>query len=153
MKIKIIVTMFYLLLAGSLMAQSSALKIEEARHGNTARRGILPRDENGNRIEPEPGYDFYTIQVKVTKNCSIETVRIWLAGGEVLPLSIQNGGTQQKAKKEETLILLANNQQKMDKKSNPNSAKKMKAAALLEIKINKKTYFLNVQNIEEILPQ
>jgi hypothetical protein len=154
MKIKLLWLMLFLGFLNNAMAQSSVLKIENAKHGNTARRGILPRDENGNFIEPtEQGHDFYTIETRVTKNSNVETVRLWLKSGEVLPLSINNNGTQQKVKKGESLFLTANTQKKIDPKTIRNAPKKIKDIALVEVKINKKTYFLPVAQMDEILPQ
>lgn len=154
MKSKFLGLMLFLGFLSNAMAQNAFLKIENAKHGNTARRGILPRDENGNFIEPtEQGHDFYTIEVHISKNSNVETVRLWLKSGEVLPLSINNNATQQKVKKGETLFLTANNQQKIAPKNVPNAPKNMKGVALIEVKINKKTYFLSVAQIDEILPQ
>ncbi len=154
MKIHFLWLMLFLGFLNNAKAQSSLLKIENAKHGNTARRGILPRDDNGNIIEvAEQGHDFYTIEAKATKNSSIEAVRLWLKSGEVLPLSINNNGTQQKIKKGETLFFTANTQKKLTPKTIRNAPKNMKDMALVEVKINKKTYFLPIAQIDEILPQ
>ena len=149
-KIKIFFACSMLFLTLSSCAQTSFVKLGSAKHGNTARRGILPRDENGNMIEPTDGHDFYAVEMIVKKSCTIETAMFWKGNSTCHPLTIDNQKTKIRCKKGDKIVFTANSSVQ------PRPAAPLatpKGEATLDIIINGKHFLIGIEKFEEILPE
>jgi hypothetical protein len=128
---------------------SVSLTIKQAAHGNTSRRGILPRDENGKEIEPPPGFDYYNLQVIVSGDCGVEAQHFCI-DGKCLTLTIQNKKGKVDCKKGETIIMNASADPAMGEIKKCTS--KYAGPAQLVCKVNGKEQKIEIKKMEEILP-
>ena len=62
---------FLLVLLVSTTSCTAQIEVMSATKGNTGNRGIQPRDEQGNRIDPPKGKDYYALEMKTNASARL----------------------------------------------------------------------------------
>ncbi len=144
---------FFLVLLLATTSCNAQIDLLSASKGNTGHRGILRRDENGNHIEPPKGKDYYALELKTKRGCTVEIVNLTIKGndGQIVNLSpkfTENDAEKQKLKAEQTFYLRA------EREDSASASKQiLKGEGLLTMKINGKKMSLPVENFTMIMPQ
>ena len=63
------------------------INVVAARHGNTARTGAQPRDENGRLADRPQGHDFYQLTLTVQTPCELIPICLWADQQFAIPFS------------------------------------------------------------------
>ncbi len=146
---------FYFFLVLSLFTTSCAAQIDvlSATKGNTGHRGIIPRDENGNHIEQPKGRDYYALEMKAKKACTIELMSLTVKTNEGQIFNLTPSFTDGNAKKNK----IAADQTFYVRAERDDSVKEvkqiMKGEGLLQTKINGKVKTVAIENFTLTLPQ
>ena len=135
----------------SCAAQNNALEIVSAQKGNTGFRGRVPKEDIN---KPNEGKDFYLIQLKAKKNCTIKVVGLQVHKGDfkanqLFPVN-NEGQTTIKLKKGESCELKAELSDKA--KESLFKGDYPVGSGRLDLKIGKQTVWLDIVKFEEILP-
>ena len=144
---------FCLILSLSITSCTAQIDVLSATKGNTGHRGILPRDENGNHIEQPKGRDYYALEMKVKKACTIELMSLMVKTNEGQIFNLTPSFTDGDAKKNK----ITANQTFYVRAERDDSAKAIKqivkGEGLLKAKINGKVKTLAIENFTLTLPQ
>lgn len=147
MKISHLIIVAFLTLTSSCTAQK-ALECVNAQRGNTGHRGIVPAEEMD---KPREGKDFFALELKAKKKCTLELVNLTVKGygGQVLlKPTFENNTSKMSLKAGESCYV------RVEKESNTTVAKpNIKNAGSLTVKVNGKTMVMPIEKFEEIMPQ
>jgi hypothetical protein len=144
---------FLLMLLVSTTSCTAQIEVISASRGNTGHRGIQPRDEQGNRIDPPKGRDYYNLDMKTKGACTVELLHLTVKtnDGQILTLSpMFTDGDRKKNKMiaEQTFYVRA----EIDEMAKP-TKQTLKGEGLLKVKINGKTKTVPIENFTLTLPQ
>ena len=145
----------YFLLTLLVIATSCTAQIDvlTATKGNTGHRGIIPRDENGNHIEQPKGRDYYSLELKAKKNCTVELISLTVKTDDGKTLNLVPSFTDGDRKKNK----ITANQTFYVRAERDDSAKEIKqivkGEGALTAKINGKAKALAIENFTFTLPQ
>jgi hypothetical protein len=124
------------------------IEIVKAQKGNTGFRGRVPKEDMN---KPNQGHDFYILDIKALKDCSVEASELIVLkeNNQVVSLNTtSNEGIKKfNLKRGERIFLKANN----DGTAKPSSIIPKSNCSLI-LTINKKKTILEIQKIEDILP-
>jgi hypothetical protein len=126
------------------------IEIVKAQKGNTGFRGRVPKEDMN---KPNQGKDFYILEIKAVKDCYIQLVNLAVdKNKQTIFLSIANdeGRDEFLLKKGDHIFLRAEVGETNITVKNINTA--LNCLARLCVKINQKQEMLDIQKIEEILP-
>jgi hypothetical protein len=142
----LIFTLFISLLTACTTLKS--LECVNAQRGNTGNVGIIPADEIN---KPRQGKDYFTLELKAAKNCTVEIVDLIVKdyGGQVLLKPVfENNTSKMNLKANETCYI------RVEKENNAAVAKpSIPNIGSLTVKINGKTKMMTIENFQEIMPQ
>jgi hypothetical protein len=138
----------FLFLALSCTSSKSLLECVNARRGNTGNVGIISADED---YKPKAGKDYFTLELKAVKNCTIEIVHLIVKdyGGQVLLKPVfENLTSKMTLKAGETCYI------RVEKEPNTTVAKpNIEKVGSLTLRVNGETMVLPIEKFEEIIPQ
>ena len=144
---------FLLILLVSTASCTAQIEVMSATKGNTGHRGIQPRDEQGNRIDPPKGRDYYSLEMKTKKACTVEllTLTVKTIDGKILtmtPMFTDGDRKKNKMTAEQTFYVRA----EIDETAK--AAKQiLKGEGLIRVKIGGKIKTLPIENFTLTLPQ
>ena len=126
----------------------SLLECVNARRGNTGNVGIIPAGED---YKPKAGKDYFTLELKAVKKCTLEIVHLIVKdyGGQVLLKPVfENLTSKMMLKAGETGYI------RVEKEPNITVAKpNIEKVGSLTLKVNGETVVLPIEKFEEIIPQ
>jgi hypothetical protein len=130
-------------------AQKIMVECTQAQRGNTGYRGIVPKGEENTPLQ---GKDYFQVQIKTGKACTIELVSLTVKdyGGQVVlkPVFSENSKSKMATKAGETYYV------RVEKEDNVTVAKPAIATeGLLIYKVGKKLVKMPIEKFEMILPQ
>ena len=133
-------------------SQSAFLEVVNPTKGNTGHRGILPRDENGQPIEMPKGKDYFQLDLKAKRNCTVKIVHMTVKTSPnaqcVLNPTFEKNETLHVFKKNDIFSL------RVEKEENvPNAKSIMINEGKLTVKVNGKLVNLLIKEFTLILPQ
>jgi hypothetical protein len=124
------------------------IEIVKAQKGNTGFRGRVPKEDMN---KPSPGYDFYILDIKVLKDCTLEANELIVMKADKQALSLNttgDGGIKKfSLKRGESIFIRAN----ADETAKPSSTMPKSNCSLI-LRINKQKTVLEILKIEDILP-
>jgi hypothetical protein len=132
----------------SCVSSKSLLECVNARKGNTGNVGIIPAGED---YKPPVGKDYFTLELKTVKPCTIEIVQLIVKdyGGQVvLKPFFENFTSKMTLKAGETCYI------RVEKEPNMTVAKpNIEKMGSLMLKVNGEMMVLPIEKFEEIIPQ
>ena len=144
---------FLLILLVSTASCTAQIEVMSATKGNTGHRGIQPRDEQGNRIDPPKGKDYYALEMKTKGACTVELLNLTVKINEgkiltVAPMFTDGDRKKNKMTAEQTFYVRA----EIDEAAKA-TKQILKGEGVLKVKINGKTKTLPIENFTLTLPQ
>jgi hypothetical protein len=138
----------FLFLILSCTSSKSLLECVNARKGNTGHVGAIPA---GDDYKPKEGKDYFTLELKTVKNCTLEIVHLIIKdyGGQVLLKPVfENLTSKMTLKAGETCYI------RVEKEPNITVFKpNIEKMGSLMLKVNGETVVLPIEKFEEIIPQ
>jgi hypothetical protein len=130
-------------------AQKNRVECAQAQRGNTGHRGIVPK---GEEYTPTQGKDYFAVQIKTPKACTIELVSLTVKdyGGQVVlkPIFAEHNTTKMKTQAGQIYYI------RVEKDADITVAKPAIATeGVLTYKIGNKLMKLPIEKFEMILPQ
>ena len=144
---------FLLVLLVSTTSCTAQIEVMSATKGNTGHRGILPRDEQGNRIEPPKGKDYYALQMKTKGACTVELLNLTVKTDEGKILNVSpmfTDGDRKKNKMTADQIFYV--RAEIDEAAKA-TKQVLKGEGVLKVRINGKIRTLPIENFTLTLPQ
>jgi hypothetical protein len=133
-------------------ACTAQIEVLGATKGNTGHRGIVPRDADGNHMPMPQGKDYYALELKAKRVCSVEIISLTVKtdDGQTMTLKpvFTEGGKKAKLTADKVSYLRAERDE-----SATTSKQALKGEGLLKLKINGKLRTLPIENFTLILPQ
>jgi hypothetical protein len=124
------------------------IEIVKAQKGNTGFRGRVPKEDMN---KPNQGHDFYILDIKALKDCNIEASELIVVKANKQVISLNTTGNEDvkkiNLKRGERIVLKAND----DGTAKPSSIISKSNCSLI-LTINKKKIIIEIQKIEDILP-
>ncbi len=144
---------FLLMLLVSTTSCTAQIEVMTATKGNTGHRGIQPRDEEGNRIDPPKGRDYYSLEMKTKGACTVELLNLTVKTNDgkilsVAPMFTDGDRKKNKMTADKTFYVRA----EIDETAKA-TKQIMKGEGLLKVRINGKVRTLPVENFTLTLPQ
>jgi hypothetical protein len=143
---------FLTLLFFATTACTAQIEVVNANKGNTGHRGIVPRDADGNHMPMPQGKDYYALELKAKRGCSVEVISLTVKtdDGQTMTLNpaFTEGGKKAKLTADKICYLRAERDE-----SATASKQTLKGEGLLKFKINGKIKTLPIENFTLILPQ
>ena len=144
---------FLLILLVSATSCTAQIEVISATKGNTGHRGIQPRDEQGNRIDPPKGRDYYSLEMKTKGVCTVELLNLTIKGNDgqiitVPPMFTDGDRKKNKMTADQTFYIRAEREE-----SAKVSKQILKGEGLLKVRINGKVRTLPIENFTLTLPQ
>ncbi len=144
---------FLLILLVSTASCTAQIEVMSATKGNTGHRGIQPRDEQGNRIDPPKGRDYYSLEMKTKGACTVELLNLTIKTNEgkilmVAPMFTDGDRKKNKMTADQTFYIRA----EIDEAAKA-TKQIFKGEGVLKVKINGKTKTLPIENFTLTLPQ
>ena len=146
---------FYFLLVVLVSTTSCTAQIEvmSATKGNTGHRGIQPRDEQGNRVEPPKGKDYYALEMKTKGACTVELLNLTVRTNDAHILNVSPMFTDGDRKKNKmTADQIFYIRAEIDEAAKV-TKQILKGEGLLKVRINGKIRTLPIENFTLTLPQ
>ncbi len=144
---------FLLVLLVATTSCTAQIEVISATKGNTGHRGIQPRDDEGNRIEPPKGKDYYALEMKTKGACTVELLNLTVKtdDGQILNLTPKfTDGDLKKNKMTTNQIFYVRTERDESAKV---TKQVLKGEGLLKVKINGKMRTLPIENFTLTLPQ
>ncbi len=143
---------FLLMLLISTASCTAQIEVLSATKGNTGHRGILPRDENGNHIEPPKGRDYYSLEMKTKGACTVELLNLTVKTNEgkiltMVPMFTDGDRKKNKMTVEQVFYVRA----EIDETAKA-TKQILKVEGLLKVRINGKMRTLPVEKFTLTLP-
>jgi hypothetical protein len=133
-------------------ACKAQIEIVGANKGNTGHRGIVPRDADGNHMPMPAGKDYYALELKAKRDCSVEIINLTVKTDDGQTMIVNpvftEGAKKVKLTADKTYYLRAERDE-----STTASKAALKGEGLLKLKINGKLRTLPIENFTLILPQ
>ncbi|MDZ7880787.1 MAG: hypothetical protein U5L45_24135 [Saprospiraceae bacterium] len=145
---------FYLLalLIFATTACTAQIEIVGTQKGNTGHRGIIPRDENGNHMPMPQGRDYYSLELKAKRACTVEIISLTVKADDGQTITLTPVFTEGAKKAKLTADKIGYLRAERDE-SVTTSKLTLKGEGLLKFKINGKVRTLPIENFTLVLPQ
>ena len=144
---------FFMVLLLATTSCTAQIEVLGATKGNTGHRGIIPRDADGNHIEQPRGKDYYALELKTKRRCTIEIMGLTVKTDDgqtinLTPTFTDGNGKKSKMTAGQTFSLRA------ERDDSGNASKQiLKGEGLLKLKINGKSMTVPIENFTLTLPQ
>ena len=144
---------FLLIMLVSTASCTAQIEVKSATKGNTGHRGILPRDENGNRIEPPKGKDYFSLEMTAQRACVVELMNLTVKTADgrlvnIVPKFTDGDSKKNKITADQTFYIRA----EIDETAKQTKLG-LKGEGLLKVKINGRIKTLPIDNFTLTLPQ